>query len=750
MSGDAASPAAGPDPQTNEEARQELRNSGARIVPNRSAVAPLLLRQRTVPSSRSSKPAAGAARPHVVGAFPASVAGGRIVLPGRNCWHVERADRFTCVQDAADHFRWVRKALLGARRSIFILGWDLQTIDLVPQDAAAAASGRGLPEATGGPTRLDRILAHVARRRADVRAYILIWDYDALYTLERDPFLRWRLGWRMPRHVRFGFDDRHPYAACHHQKVVVVDDAIAFCGSIDLTTHRYDTCRHCCEEPLRTTPDGSAYGPYHEVGAMVSGPAAARLGELARERWRASQGDDGKLPPLAPGPATDLWPSDATPDLTHVEVAISRTLPEFESRAAVRECETLLLDAIGAAKRTLYIESQYFTSERIAHALAARLREPDGPEVLVVGPRECDGWLERNTMGAYRGAAFRRMAAADRHGRLRLLYPMASRSRDIPTFVHSKMLVADDSLLRIGSANLSRRSMGVDTECDLAVDGSRDERAREGIRRVRDRLIGEHLGLTGEQVAAGIARAGSLARFLDDRGGEDRTLVRIDPAGLEERPISEAVRAAADPEGPVDVETVLVPTARGSRVAAIAVAGLAVLSLFPTELLATAAGLLLGAGRGIRVAFAFALLLAVIGYAAGRRLGSAGLPRWMSRRAARSARQLGAKGVRGVIALRLAAIAGSGAVHLFCGARRVPFGEYLLGSAIALAPQVTALAGLGGLLRQAALQPSAGRALVALATVLLLILASAALRSLVLRRRYAPSLERHRSQAEFG
>ena len=84
-----------------------------------------------------------------------------------------------------------------------------------------------------------------------------------------------------------GFDDHHPIGGCHHQKVVVVDDQLAFCGGIDLTGHRWDTSAHRPEEPARTTPLGVAYGPYHEVHAMVTGPAATSLGELARDRWRA-------------------------------------------------------------------------------------------------------------------------------------------------------------------------------------------------------------------------------------------------------------------------------------------------------------------------------------------------------------------------------------------------------------------------------------------------------------------------------
>ena len=319
----------------------------------------------------------------------------------------------------------------------------------------------------------------------------------------------------MPRGVRFGFDDHHPIGGCHHQKVVVVDDQLAFCGGIDLTGHRWDTSAHRPEEPARKTPLGEAYGPYHEVQAMVMGPAAASLGALARDRWRAL-GDD-RMPSVNSIPTEDLWPSDITPDLTDVDVAIARTMPATESRPAIRECEALFLDSIAQAKKTIYIENQYFTNDKLAGALAARLTEPDGPEVIVISPKECHGWLEKTTMGTFRDSAFRQLLAADTHKRLRLVYPAASRSRDMPTFIHSKVMIVDDVLARIGSANFSHRSMGMDTECDLAVDAGGDPEARAGILRVRDRLLAEHLGLSVDDVAREIERLGSIGAFIDTR-----------------------------------------------------------------------------------------------------------------------------------------------------------------------------------------------------------------------------------------
>ena len=630
----------------------------------------------------------------------------RIVQPGKNCWRVDRASRFYCIQDAADYFRLVRQALLNARKSVFSLGWDITAhIDLDPGVAA--------PDA---PTRLDKLLAFVARRRPQLRCYMLTWDYGALYTLERDPLTRWRLGWRMPRGVRLGFDDHHPLGASHHQKVVVIDDQLAFCGGIDLTGHRWDTSAHRPEEPARTTPLGVAYGPYHEVQAMVAGPVAASLGVLARDRWRVL-GED-RMPSIDTSiDIEDLWPSDITPDLTDVDVAIARTMPEDESRPAIRECEALFVDSIAQAKQTIYIESQYFTNDKLAGALAQRLREPDGPEIIVISPKECHGWLEKSTMGTFRDSAFRQLIAADEHKRLRLVYPTASRSRDVPTFVHSKVMIVDDVLARIGSANLSHRSMGMDTECDLAVDAGGDLRARAGIRHVRDRLLAEHLGVSVDDVARGIERGGSIGALIDTRENAEHTLVRLDVSEQAEAP-SPVLRAAADPDEPAEfastIESVvpavdatsgrsplrvwilpLVVLGAATAVAvgsshtldSIAVAPsspwigmgafvLAGLALIPLELLAIAAGVCFGAVRGGFVGLVGSLAAAVIGYVAGRAIGAAGLTHWMSRRSYRSVRQLSARGVIGLVVLRLASVASAGSIHLLCGAGRVPFATY--------------------------------------------------------------------------
>jgi phosphatidylserine/phosphatidylglycerophosphate/cardiolipin synthase-like enzyme len=135
---------------------------------------------------------------------------------------------------------------------------------------------------------------------------------------------------------------------------------------------------------------------------------------------------------------------------------------------------------------------------------------------------------------------------------LRVVYPAASRARQVPTFIHSKVMAVDDRFVRIGSANFSRRSMGVDSECDLAIDAGSDPARRAGVKRIRDRLIGEHLGMSAAAVGSAVERLGSLRALIDARADADRTLCGVDVTAAAEPP-SEVLKLAADPDEPLDV-----------------------------------------------------------------------------------------------------------------------------------------------------------------------------------------------------
>jgi uncharacterized membrane protein YdjX (TVP38/TMEM64 family) len=174
------------------------------------------------------------------------------------------------------------------------------------------------------------------------------------------------------------------------------------------------------------------------------------------------------------------------------------------------------------------------------------------------------------------------------------------------------------------------------------------------------------------------------------------------------------------------------------------------LVLIPIELLSVASGVAFGGVRGGLVAAAGSLVAAVVGYVAGRAIGPQGLAKWMSRRSYRAGRQLRARGIVDVIVLRLAGVASAGAIHLLCGAGRVPFARYMVGTVVGLAPPISALTGLGAMLRHTVTRPSWSNALGTIGAAGLLFAAAAGLRTFLLIRQFAPSLTRHRGRAEFG
>jgi len=320
------------------------------------------------------------------------------------------------------------------------------------------------------------------------------------------------------RRMHFAVDGAHPTGAVHHQKIVVIDDAVAFCGGIDLTIGRWDTREHLPQNPGRQT-SGQPYGPRHEVAAAVDGAAAGVLAQQARDRWQAATGQ--VLPQLSPG-HRDIWPPTLPPSLRDVEVGVARTSPSLPQRDEVREVEALNLAGIAAAREVIYLENQYLASRRLAQALAKRLREADGPEVVIVLPRSSESRLEQRSMDSARERLLRLLWDADLHDRLGVYWPAVKGGTSV--YVHSKVMVIDDRLLRIGSSNLNNRSLGFDSECDVALEAQdRDDVARH-IVEVRDDLVAEHLGVSRSRFQDELAERESFLHTIDALRGAGRSL----------------------------------------------------------------------------------------------------------------------------------------------------------------------------------------------------------------------------------
>ena len=177
---------------------------------------------------------------------------------------------------------------------------------------------------------------------------------------------------------------------------------------------------------------------------------------------------------------------------------------------------------------------------------------------------------------------------------------------------------------------------------------------------------------------------------------------------------------------------------------------LAGLLLVPLELLAIAAGVCFGVLRGGLVAIIGSLAAAIIGYAAGRAIGAAGLTHWISPRSYRSIRQLSARGVIGVALLRFASVASAGAIHLVCGAGRAPFATYMAGTVIGLSPAMFVLAAWAGCCGTRCLNPSVSTGLTTIGAAVLLFASAAGLRAFLLLRQFAPAISLQRDRSEFG
>ncbi len=394
------------------------------------------------------------------------------------------------------------------------------------------------------------LLTHAVSQRPDLNVHVLLWDYALLYALDREPLPRLKLDWTTPDRIRVCLDGCLPAGASHHQKVVVIDDSLAFVGGIDLTTKRWDTPAHCPGDPARVDPDGRGFDPVHDVQAMFDGEAAAAMGELVRDRWRLATGE-AAAPPDA---SRDAWPEGVAAEFRAVYLGVARTRPKSDGYGEVREVEALFLRAISLAERSIYIENQYLTSEAVARAICERMSEVPDLEVVIVGPHRSAGWLEAKSMGAGRAAFLQTLETEGFGERLRALFPIVRQEgREIPVYVHAKVMIVDDSLLRIGSANINNRSMGLDSECDVAIEAI-DDTQRKAIAGIRDRLVAEHLGVEARQVADEWKRQASLLHIVDRLGGDERRLRPIRDEAEFDDDVSQALREIADRERPLQPE----------------------------------------------------------------------------------------------------------------------------------------------------------------------------------------------------
>ena len=356
--------------------------------------------------------------------------------------------------DGASALPEMAEAIRGARRHVHICSWNLQP------DFEPIRHDRAWP--------LRELLAETAEH---VPVRVLVWAgapvpvFKPSRSTVREACAQLARGTK----IQVELDARGRMMHCHHEKIVIVDDEVAFVGGIDLTAlagDRYDSTEHPHKEGIG----------WHDAGTRLRGPIVRDVAAHFALRWAATTGKALALPE-EPGKAGD------------VTVQLVRTVPENAYPEVLPRGEFSVLEsytrALRSARKLIYLENQFLWSPEIVHILEAKLRNPpsDDFRVVVLLPHKANNGQDdtRGMLG--------RLVTADDGGKRFLATTIHSRTGETsgPLYVHAKIGIVDDAWLAVGSANLNEHSLFNDTEVDVVTCDPRVARA------TRLRLWAEHL-----------------------------------------------------------------------------------------------------------------------------------------------------------------------------------------------------------------------------------------------------------------
>jgi phosphatidylserine/phosphatidylglycerophosphate/cardiolipin synthase-like enzyme len=366
--------------------------------------------------------------------------------------------------DGAEALPAMAEAIRGARRHVHVSSWHLEPTFR--------------PERDGRRSSAVRELLGDAAERVPVR--VLVWAGAPLpvFAPRRSDVRRGREELVRGTRIRCELDHCTRPMHCHHEKLVIVDDEVAFVGGIDLTTlagDRWDERHH----PSRAPAIG-----WHDASARLRGPVVRDVAAHFALRWEGVTREALALP--EPGPAGD------------VTVQLVRTMPEGAYRALPRGEFSVLeayLRALRSARSLIYLENQFLWSAEIVSVLEDKLRDPPSDDfrlVVLLPARANNG--EDDTRGM-----LGRLVAADDGGERLLAATIQSRTGEEsgPLYVHAKIGIVDDTWMAVGSANLNEHSLFNDTEADVVTCDAglaRDTRLRlwaEHLERDRDAVAGD-------------------------------------------------------------------------------------------------------------------------------------------------------------------------------------------------------------------------------------------------------------------
>jgi phosphatidylserine/phosphatidylglycerophosphate/cardiolipin synthase-like enzyme len=350
----------------------------------------------------------------------------------------------------------------------------------------------------GGPT-LRGLLADAAQR-CDVR--VLAWAGAPLplFHPDRGEVRAMRDELTRGTRIEMELDAKERPMHCHHEKLVLVDDRVAYVGGIDLTSfagNRHDSSDH----PVR-----AGIG-WHDACLRIEGPAAADVAAHFALRWSKP------LRAPSPVPAADGG----------LDVQLVRTVPEH-LYDGLQDGEFTIVEsylrALRSAERFVYLESQFLWSPEVVGVLADKLREPphDDFRVVVLLPAKPNNGQDdtRGQIGV--------LIDADRDGGGANRFLACTLFQPAPhggsVYVHAKVGIVDDRWFTVGSANLNGHSFFNDTEVNAVVEDA------GFVRDARLRLWSEHL----EEDADGdpVRVIDEVWRPLAEAESQDRKLRKLE------------------------------------------------------------------------------------------------------------------------------------------------------------------------------------------------------------------------------
>lgn len=503
-------------------------------------------------------------------------------FPGRNGM-MKRPTTVTPLITAAEAFPLLEGRVAAAEREVSLLFRVFDTRMTLRDEAALDLAG-----AEGGGTDWAALLIALARRGATVR--LQVSDFDpvggaalhreawaslrhlaaragghgglrieamaARHPAELGPFWRRVFAGRARREMMRilaeageGASDAHPsldaamaarpprlFPVTHHQKVAVVDDGFALVGGLDFDERRWDTPEH----------DRPAAETWRDVTLAVEGAATGEIARAVSAIWNDAAADWVRREdraPLAPLAEPADWPVAAETGRKPAaaagdEVVMTRSAPAggvfaFAPRRTDDGTERAVLSLIEAARRFLYIETQFIRCERVVKALTRAARRRPALEFVLVLPfaPEAYAFEGRRDTATRHGEALqlgvlKRLARAF-GPRAALLSPAKPARRTEgdefvahgagAVYVHSKVLIADGRVALVGSANLNGRSLRWDTEVSLLW---RDEAAVSSFQeRLADTWIEARAGPPDRAATWGEAAEANAATPPDLRNG---------------------------------------------------------------------------------------------------------------------------------------------------------------------------------------------------------------------------------------